>query len=113
MQQRSFNERTEEIVTHRLTKRLVCAIAASKRNQVNEARMSEITDEMVNKADSFLSRCGHRIPDETIRLALAAALSAAPGEWYYERRDELSAEQDRRAALAAQGDDAQEERNND
>jgi len=34
--------------------------------------------------------------------------SGSPGEWYYERRDELSEEQDRRAALSAQGDDAQE-----
>lgn len=35
-----------------------------------------ITDEMVNRADSVLSRVSGGIPDETIRLALQAALSA-------------------------------------
>ena len=35
-----------------------------------------ITDEMVNAADSVLSRRRPGIPDETIRLAIAAALDA-------------------------------------
>lgn len=35
----------------------------------------EITDEMVDRADSVLSRVRKGIPDEAIRLALAAALS--------------------------------------
>lgn len=39
--------------------------------------MSEaITEEMVNAADSVLSRRRPGIPDETIRLAIAAALDA-------------------------------------
>lgn len=37
----------------------------------------QITDEMVNRADSVLSRVKGGIPDTTIRLALEAALSAA------------------------------------
>lgn len=36
----------------------------------------QITDDMVNRTDSVLSRVRGGIPDETIRLALAAALSA-------------------------------------
>lgn len=39
---------------------------------------SEITDEMINRADSLLSHRGHRVPDNTIRMVLEAALSVSP-----------------------------------
>lgn len=38
----------------------------------------KITDEMLNAADSVLSRVRPGIPDETIRHAITAALSASP-----------------------------------
>lgn len=40
--------------------------------------MSIVTEEMVNSADSVLSRSRAGIPDDTIRLAISAALSVAP-----------------------------------
>ncbi len=47
------------------------------------ARRPAVTDAMVNAADSVLSRRRPGIPDETIRMAIAAALSAQAAcvEW--------------------------------
>lgn len=52
------------------------AVAAWNRRRLHEARAG-VTEDMVNAADSVLSRRRPGIPDETIRLAIEAALYAA------------------------------------
>jgi len=47
---------------------------------LSAARGPAVTDAMVNAADSVLSRVRAGIPDETIRMAVTAALAAAPAE---------------------------------
>lgn len=56
--------------------KFVDKILASRRAD-STPRQSLVTDAMVNAADSMLSRNGHPgVPDDIIRLAIAAAIAA-------------------------------------